>query len=147
MHSLIQKLGVNRQPLAQLKSPCVCAFFQLMKMRPWTFWIDKIRRQRRDPAPVVDACVEKFFIIRIGKIWRCLKVYIRYEQSRESNGPQHFAAAWLRPTAHGNLGLRTEILNDDFLDVTVALVQVANRQQCIHAIFWGLADADENAGR
>ena len=46
---------------------------------------------------------------------------------------------------HAGVGLGAEILDDDFLDVAVALVQVAQRQQRLDALAPGLADADQDA--
>ena len=43
-------------------------------------------------------------------------------------------------------GLGAEILDDDLLDVTVALVQLANRQERVDPLFERFADADEDAG-
>ena len=43
-------------------------------------------------------------------------------------------------------GFGAEILDDDFLDVAVALVQLAQRQQRLDALAPRLADADQDAG-
>ncbi len=51
----------------------------------------------------------------------------------------------LRRRGHARLGLGAEILDDDFLDVAVALVQIAQRQQRLDALGPGLADADQDA--
>jgi hypothetical protein len=47
---------------------------------------------------------------------------------------------------HAGLRLGPEILDDDFLDMAMALVQVAQREQCLDALGAGLADADQDAG-
>ena len=43
-------------------------------------------------------------------------------------------------------GLRAEVLDDHFLDVAVALVQIADREQAVDALGRRLADADQDAG-
>ena len=45
----------------------------------------------------------------------------------------------------GMPGFRAEVLDDDLLDVPVALVEIADREQRLDALRVGLADADENA--
>ncbi len=115
-------------------------------MWPRSFWIDEIRRQRRDSTPIVYAGIQQFLIIRIRKIGRRLNVHVRHKQPRDTYCAQHVTAAWLRPTAHGNFGLDSKILNDDFLNVPIALVQIANRQQRVHSIFHRLANPNQNAG-
>ena len=52
---------------------------------------------------------------------------------------------WLRCARHPGARFGPEILDDDFLDVPVALVQIAQRQQRLDALAPGLADADQNA--
>ena len=46
---------------------------------------------------------------------------------------------------HLRAGFGTEILDDDFLDVAVALVQRAQRQQRFDPLAPGFADADQDA--
>src|SRR3984893_4957595 len=48
---------------------------------------------------------------------------------------------------HPRPRLGPEILYDDLLQVAVAVVQVAQRQQRLDALAPGLADADQDAGR
>src|SRR5438552_12842508 len=52
----------------------------------------------------------------------------------------------LRRGGHARAWLCAEILDDDFLDVTVALVQLAQGEQRLDALAAGLADADQDAG-
>src|SRR5436309_2677309 len=49
--------------------------------------------------------------------------------------------------SHRDARLRAEVLDDDLLDVTVPLVEVADRCEGVHPLALGLADADENARR
>ena len=39
-----------------------------------------------------------------------------------------------------------EVLNDDLLHVAVPAVQVADREQRVHAVFWIFADSDQQSG-
>ena len=51
----------------------------------------------------------------------------------------------LRRIGHARAGLGAEVLDDDFLDVAVALVHVADREQGLDALGARLADADQDA--
>ena len=52
----------------------------------------------------------------------------------------------LRPVAHGNARLDPKVLHDDFLDVSVTAVQLADGEQSIDPVLERLADADEQSG-
>src|SRR6185437_6175474 len=92
----------------------------------------------------VDASVEQI-VVRAGKVRRSLKIHTRHEQARDGNGAQHFSVRWFGPMAHGDFGLHTEILDDDFLNVAVAVLQIANGEQGIYAVFEAFADSDEQS--
>src|SRR5262249_9429141 len=47
---------------------------------------------------------------------------------------------------HGNLWLRSKVLNDHLLNMSVALVQFANRKQRTDSIFKRLSDCNQNPG-
>src|SRR2546426_4721938 len=114
-------------------------------MWPGFFRIDEIRSQGRHAAPVVDASVEQLIIIRRREIrWR-LDVDLRHEQARDGHTPKHFVTAKLGPVVHWDSWLSPEVLHDNFLNVPVATMQFTNRQQRINAIFWSLADPDQQA--
>src|ERR1700719_2404739 len=104
-------------------------------MSPWPFRINEIGRKRRSPAPVVDAGVQELLVIRIGKIRRRLNVYLGHKQTRHSNRSQHFASTWLRPIRHWNLSFHAKILDDHFLDVPMALMEIADCDERIDAVF------------
>ena len=53
----------------------------------------------------------------------------------------------LRRLGHARIGLGAEILDDDFLDMAVPLVGIANGEQRLDALQPRLADADQNARR
>src|ERR1700733_5168213 len=114
-------------------------------MRPGLFWIDEIWRQGRDSSPIVNAGVEQIIIIWRGKIgWR-LNVDLWHEQTCDRDGTHHFALRGFGPVVHRDLGLGAKVLNDDFLNVSVAAMQVADGNERVHAIVEGFADANEQA--
>src|SRR5262250_669879 len=49
--------------------------------------------------------------------------------------------------AHGNARLAAEVLDDDFLDVPVLLVEIPNRDERLDPLGCRLADPDQDAGR
>src|SRR5437660_1321036 len=89
---------------------------------------DGIGSHGRHAAPVVDASVEQLIIIRRREIrWR-LDVDLRHEQARHGHTPKHFVTAKLGPVVHWDSWLSPEVLHDNFLNVPIAAVQIANRQ-------------------
>ena len=81
------------------------------------------------------------------QIGRRLDVHRGAEQdARDRDGPEMFVERRLGMLRHAGAGLGAEILDDDFLHVAVALVQLAQRQQRLDALAPRLADADQDAG-
>src|SRR5271169_3157959 len=114
-------------------------------MRPRLLWIDEIWCQRRDSSPIIDAGIEQLIIVRRGKVgWR-LNINVWHKQSCNRNRAHHFTLRGLWPGAHGDFGFGAKVLNDYFLNVSVAAVQLADRQQCVYTIFRSLADANQQA--
>ena len=68
------------------------------------------------------------------------------DQPRDGDGPEMVVEIGLGRLRHARPGLGAEILDDDLLQVAVAVVQVAQRQQRLDALAPGLADADQDAG-
>ena len=64
-------------------------------------------------------------------------------EARGRDGPEQLLAVGGRRPGHDRARLGHEILDDDFLNVAVALVQVLDRMQRLDALFPGLADADQ----
>src|SRR6202034_236528 len=58
----------------------------------------------------------------------------------------HIAVRRLGPVGHRDGGFDPEVLNDYFLDVAIALVQVADGEQRIDAVLGRFANADQQAG-
>ena len=67
-------------------------------------------------------------------------------EARHGDGPQLILQRRLRRVGHARAGLGAEVLDDDLLDVAVALVDVADGQQRLDALGPRLADADQDAG-
>src|SRR5437016_14418064 len=115
-------------------------------MRPGPFGVNEIRGERGNPAPIVDPGVEKILVVRRGKVrWR-LKVYAWHDQAGHRYSAQHILLGRFRPILHGDGRLGAEILDDDFLDMAVALVQVANGKKGIDPIVEGFSDANQKPG-
>jgi hypothetical protein len=102
---LFREFRINRQPLAQLESFRLGPLPQFIQMRPRLFRIDKIRRQRRNSAPVVDAAIEQVGVVRIGKIRRRLNIHLRHQQARHGQRAQHFPRSGSGQCAIGVPGL------------------------------------------
>jgi hypothetical protein len=103
---------------------------QLVQVRPRRFRIDEVRGQRRHAAPVVDAGGDDLRQHAGAEIGRRLNAHVGAEQdARHGDGPQQFVEIGLRRVRHLGFRLGAEVLNDDFLDVAVALVDVADGQQ------------------
>ena len=103
---------------------------QLFEMRPGRFGIDEVRRHRRDAAPVVDAGVDELLQHAGIQVRRHLDAHLRAEdQARHGDGPQQIVERRFRRVGHQRVGLGAEILDDDFLDMAVALMQIPQGQQ------------------
>ena len=81
--------------------------------------------------------------IRLGGAW--MFIVGAEDQPRHRDRPQMVVEIGLGRIRHAGAGLGPEILDDDFLDVAVALVQGAQREQRLDALGPGLADADQDA--
>jgi hypothetical protein len=101
---------------------------------------------RRDAAPVVDAAGREPRELGVAEIGRHLDVHLRsQDQSRHGGGPQDVVERRLGAAGHARARLGAEILHDDFLQVAVPGVHVAQRDERGDALAPGLADADEHA--
>src|ERR1022692_608378 len=94
-------------------------------MWPRLFWIDEIRGQWRDSSPIIDAGIEQLIIVRCGEIGRRLNIDVWHEQSCNRNRAHHLTLRGFGPVAHGDFCFGSKVLNDYFLNVSVATVQVA----------------------
>ncbi len=118
-----------------------------VERRPRPLGIDVVGRHRRNAAPIVDAGVDQARQRAVGEIGRRLDIHRGAEQdARHRDRPEMIIERWLGMLRHAGAGLGAEILDDDFLQMVVALVQVAQRQQRRDALAPRLADADQDAG-
>src|SRR5262249_50702884 len=108
--------------------------------------VDVIRRDRRDPAPIVDARLDQTRQDAGTEIGRSLDVHRRRkQQSRDRNRPQMVFERGRRRMGHAGSRFRPEILDDDFLDVPMRVVELAQSKKRVDALFARFADADQNA--
>ena len=103
---------------------------EAVERRPRRFRIDMVARDRRHAAPVVDPGGDHLGECCGVQIGRRLDVHFRPEdQPGNGNRPQMLVEAGLGRVGHPRARLGAEILDDDFLDVAIALVQLTQRQQ------------------
>ncbi|CAB4804630.1 unannotated protein [freshwater metagenome] len=89
---------------------------------------------RGDAAPVVDARIEKHAEI-IRKIWWRLEVNIRREnKSRQSYGIEVHVTRTGRSGMHRGSLFRKEVLDDDFLNVSMSKVRGSDGLERFDAI-------------
>ncbi len=91
------------------------------------------------PAAIISSSASG---IRLGGAW--MFICRPEDQPGDGDRPQMVGLVGLGRRRHARAGLGPEILDDDFLDVAVALVEIAQRQQRLDALDPGLADADED---
>ena len=107
-----------------------------------------VGRHRRDAAEVVDAGLEQAGELRVRQIRGRLHGHVeRHQQARHRDRPEVIVERGLRRVGHLRAGLGAEVLHDHLLQVPVALVQVAQREQRLDALAARLADADQDAAR
>ncbi len=152
-HGRVEPLGrrlgvrrIDRQPLHESLAAALGLAAQPLDLGPWHFRIDIIRRQRRDPAPIVDACCDQFGKRRGTQVGRRLNAHVGSEhEPGGGDGPEQLLAIGGGRMGHDRAGLGHEILNDDFLNVAVTPVQCVDGTQRLDALFPSLADADEQS--
>src|SRR5438445_7082259 len=141
------ELGIYGESLAKLVPGALGRVLQTLELGPGGLGVDVIARERRDPAPVVESRGEEPRISCRREIGGRLQIRAR-TQENASHGERRLeiVESGIRSAAHPDRRLRAEILNDDLLDVTVAIVLLADRQERVDPFFERLADADEDAG-
>ena len=121
---------VDRQALNQVVTGTFGLRSEMIEMRPGCFGIDVIRRDRRHPTPVINACADRLCEITVIEIgWR-LNAHVRAEyQARNGDSPAQFIHRRLCGRVHFSARLSAEILDDDFLQVTILRMQFTQGQQ------------------
>src|SRR6185369_10409150 len=118
------------------------------QMRPRGFRIDMVRSHRRYATPIVDARVDKLSQRTRTEIRRRLDVHRGLEhEACNCDAPQMLFERRRTDLGHACPGLRSEVLDDDLLNVTETIVEVAQFQESIDAFRARLADADQHATR
>ena len=116
-------------------------------MRPGCLGIDVILRDRGNAAPVIDTCADKLAKLSRLQIWRSLHHHLGWQdQPCGGDRPQVFIEAKIGRIGHQRIRLGAEILDDHFLDMAIAGVQVANGQQGFHPLQPGFSDTDQQPG-
>jgi hypothetical protein len=123
-------VGVGGQPRHQPVPGIGSEHGQALQRRPWLVRIHMVGRDRRHPAPVVDAGGQQLAEVIGTQVGRRLDRGARTEhQSRHGNGPQVLTQRCLGVVGHAGARMGHEVLHDHLLQVTVAPVQCAQRQQ------------------
>jgi hypothetical protein len=137
---------VDGQSLGELESARRGLGRQVVDLRPRSLRVHVIRRERRHPAPVVDAGRQDQLVVVPDQVRRCLDPRGRAEHEpghRDSRGK--IGKIRVRHAAHLRVGLGPEVLHDDFLDAAVLASDLPDGEDRIGALRKGLADPDENA--
>jgi len=88
-----------------------------------------ISRNRGDTPPVIHARVYKVLQLARAEIWRSLNAYFSSKtKPRYGNRPNELFDRRRRNTGHFRSGLRSEVLNDDLLQMTIPIVRLPQRQ-------------------
>ena len=86
-------------------------------------------------------------VIRV-EVRRGLNIHLAAQQEpRHRYGLCDIHCIGFVEAGHSGVRLRAKVLNDDFLNVSELFVQIANRNQAVHAFFESFADADQNPRR
>ena len=135
---------INGKPLYERLAARTDRSGQVFDRRPWRLRIDVIRAYGRHAAPVIDTRIDQSALLIRRQIWRRLDIHGRAEQqSRNGNGPTHFLCRRGRHGGHAGSRLRLEVLDDQFLDMTMNFVQIADRQQGVDPLHPRFTDTDQ----
>ena len=139
---------IDRQALVQQLAGARGFATEFFEVRPRRFGVDEVGRKRRHAAPVVDAGRDDLRQHAGAQVRRRLDAHVGAEHDpRDRDGPQQFVEIGLRRVAHLRAFLRTKVLHDDFLNVSVLGVHCTQCEQRLDAFEPRFADADQNAGR
>ncbi len=106
-----------------------------------------VRRHRGNAAPVIDARIHQSPERAGIEIWRRLDVHLRLEQEpRHRDRPKMLVNVERRHVRHPRPGLGPEILDNDFLDMAVGIVEIAQRKERVDPLFARFTNANQDAG-
>ncbi|CAB4938286.1 unannotated protein [freshwater metagenome] len=120
-----------------------------VEVRPRPLGIDVVGSQRRDTAPIVDACAEqRGGLLRCDEVRRGLNSHRRTDHhARHRDGRQEFFETGVGHRPHRGIGLGQEVLHDDLLHMTERLVHLTNCHDGLGPVPQRLTDTDEDARR
>src|SRR5439155_14943990 len=113
-----------------------------------TLGVHVVRRERRDPAPVVDTGIEESEpLLRIREVRRRLDADVWPEDEPcDRNRGEELLFLWFGREPHGRACLRAEVLDDDLLHVAVPPMEVADREEALAALTRRFPDPDQDPG-
>ena len=147
----VSVLGIDGEALAErVRRPPRCARRSSARAGHGALGVDVVERERRDAAPVVEAGGERAGRTppgeRLGGAWMFMSGPSR-RRATATRAAGDRPATGSRLSAHRDARLGAEVLDDDLLDVAVALVQLADGERATSTrSAWRLADPDQDAG-
>ena len=139
--------GVDGEPGRQHVAGRLGGLGQHVERRPGPLGVDVVGRDRRHPAPVVDAGVEQRGEL-VGEVRRCLHVDLgREHEAGRRDGPLQILGRAGVGLRHGRARLGEEVLDDDLLHVAVPGVRGGDRPQGGELAGAVVADADQDPRR
>jgi hypothetical protein len=142
MVPVLDEARVNRESFYQHLARVRGRARERLHLRPRPLGIDVIGRDRGDAAPVVDPSGDQLLEGARLQIGRGLDVHCRAEhEARNGDRPDVFGKRRFGVMRHAGARLGAKILDDEFLQVSVAPMQLAKQQQRFDPLTAGLADA------
>ena len=122
---------VDREPLTELLAAFGGRLGEPLDLGPRPLGVHVVGRDGRDAAPIVDARVEEPEPLRLVRQVRGrLHAHVRpHHDPRDRDGREERLVGGLGRAGHRGARLRPEVLDDHLLDVVVAPVEVADRDE------------------
>jgi hypothetical protein len=137
---------INRQTRQQQLALLRGGGGETLHFRPGRFRVDVVPGDRRNTAPVVDAGPQQQPKPIRRKVGRRLNVGLgAQQQASDRDGPGQVIQARFGRRRHRGARLTPEILDDEFLQVAVCVVLIAQGQQRLDTLAPSLANADQDA--
>ncbi len=142
------ELGIDRKPGGELEAVGLRARAQPLDLGPRRLGIDVVDRDGGDAAPVVDPGFEQAREVVVGEVRGDLQVdVVGQDLARGTGRPEQILERRLGVVDHLRARLRTEVLDDHLLDVSVPPVEAGDRFERLEPLLPRLADADQDSGR